>query len=315
MVSEITIFKIWWLCRHKPKSSELCIKWAATHSDLFVTCLVAPLFLQNCGSKKQTGTCTDCQKEITLATSFSSINPINPPFETASALKDCLALWLCTRKGRHGHVEPDQVAGSYSAENFESYLVGKDWDKAVWNGDMKDQRGERNWKIFIPAKVPEDPRGEDMESSVGIRTSTSLEQMVGCVGCCWEGLAVHLHKQQQSGCQGWQELVLLISASAKPLRSFCLHSKVTRWPSHLLWTLCVIHTSPGIQNWVSLSKISLPTLCGITNASFLLGEFASTATQRSLFKYRSGLCASGLNSLMLRLLCTTLAYWVFKVQV
>lgn len=103
--------------------------------------------------------------------------------------------------------------------------------------------------------------------------------------------------------------------SAKALRSFCLHSKVTRWPSHLLWTLCVSHTSPAIQNWVSLSQISLPVLPGITNASFLLGGFASTATQRSLFKYRSGLCASGLNSLMLRLLCTTLAYRVFKVQV
>lgn len=96
-----------------------------------------------------------------------------------------------------------------------------------------------------------------MESRVGIGTSTSLEQVVGVVGCCWEGFSEHLHKQQQSAWQGWQELVLLISASVKPLRSFCLHSKVTRWPSHLLWALCVSHTSPGIQNRVSLSEISL----------------------------------------------------------
>lgn len=64
-----------------------------------------------------------------------------------------------------------------------------------------------------------------------------------------------------------------------------------------------------------LFKNSLPPLCGITYASSLAGGFASTATQRSLFKYRSGLCASRLNSLMLGLLCTTLAYRVFKVQV
>lgn len=52
----------------------------------------------------------------------------------------------------------------------------------------------------------------------------------GVSACCWEGLWVHLHQQQQPAWQGCQELVWLISASAKPLRSFCLHSKVTHGP-------------------------------------------------------------------------------------
>lgn len=82
---------------------------------------------------------------------------------------------------------------------------------------------QRTQKIHIP--------GENIKSSIGIRTSASSEQMVLCHGLLLRGCfgaSLEMAARSQPGFRGWQELLLLIPASAKPLGNFCLRSKVTQ---------------------------------------------------------------------------------------
>lgn len=101
---------------------------------------------------------------------------------------------------------PEKVAGPYSVEKLWTLLNRKGLKQS--HLEWRHERTKR-WNKLENFHSSKGRRGEGMESRAGIRTSTSLEQMLGCVGCCWEGISVHLHKQQQPAWQGRQELVFL----------------------------------------------------------------------------------------------------------